>query len=60
MDAYQPFFLRNEMLNCKDEDMDDLREMYGVDKKVPEKKVIKDDDLLVELDELVKNKDGEW
>jgi hypothetical protein len=60
MDAYQYYLLRNEMLNCKDEDMDDLREMYGVDKKVPEKKVIKDDDLLVELDELVKNKDGEW
>jgi hypothetical protein len=60
MDAYQYYLLRHEMLNCKDEDMDDLRDMFGVDRKVPEKKIIRDDDLQDELDELIKNKEEEW
>ncbi len=52
-DAYDYYSTSYELSNTNDENMDEVREMLGINRTIAERKKIRQDELLKELDGLL-------
>ncbi len=56
-DAYDYYSTSYELSNTNDENMDEVREMLGINRTIAERKKIREDELLKELDALIINQE---